>query len=402
MTHPKVTVILPTHSRAPLLQQAIDSIRQQTLTDWELIIIDDASGDTTPEMVRAWTQKDPRIRYYRHDTNRGAAAARNTGLEHARGTYVAFQDDDDVSHPERLHRQADYLDKHPHVALLYTHLVNFSGDKAPPVSFYAKAHRPQTNYATLMGPRAIYQNVLFRPFFFAAEDLDFTKRVIDDCRDKLKRTDVNALLQHPLYAWRAHNHDVSLGTHHHHAIYCILCGLSAAHRQHGFKDPVDNARSVDDVLYNIDPRFPPHLHQHNLMEETDMMLMRWLLPDDHSERAPLQMLISNFILRYVTPPAAIEPKQQQNAAWAQQLAARFAHHLSHKPRRHRAIIKSCLHETIRHNQFEDYQNILQAILSHYPVSSLLLLAPKILFACLKRGRVRFIVAYLRALMKKTP
>ncbi|MBC6445214.1 MAG: glycosyltransferase family 2 protein, partial [Alphaproteobacteria bacterium GM202ARS2] len=112
---PKVSVILSTYNRASLLPQAIDSIVSQTLKDWELIIIDDGSTDSTPEIVRGFMQRDSRIFYCRHTSNRGAARARNTGLAHVRGTYVAFQDDDDVSHPERLRKQADYLDTHPQV-----------------------------------------------------------------------------------------------------------------------------------------------------------------------------------------------------------------------------------------------------------------------------------------------
>ena len=377
MTHPKVTVISPTHNRAPLLQQAIDSIRQQTLTDWELIIIDDASDDTTPDVVRAWTQQDPRIRCYRHDTNQGVSVARNTGLKHARGTYVAFQDDDDVSHPQRLQRQADYLDRHPHVALLHTRMTVCHA--AAPIDWHA--NHTEGLFATIMVPRA-YQKVLFRPFFISAEDMDFNHRVIEYCRDKHKMTNVVATLQDTLYARRHHKHDISLSSRRLLAVYYLLCLISRAHRLRGLKDPIDDARTIDDALDNIDPRFPRYLPRHHALEKG----------------------MTEFILQYTNLPATASPNEQQCTAYASRLLARFARQLFRKNTVYRATLLSRLHEAIRNDQLDSYHAILRFIMRYHPMPSLLffLLAPRIVFACLKHERVRFIVAYLRALMKMTP
>ncbi|MBC6445398.1 MAG: glycosyltransferase family 2 protein, partial [Alphaproteobacteria bacterium GM202ARS2] len=68
---PIISVILPTYNRAKLLPVAITSIIEQTFTDWELIIVDDASTDNTLDVINAFTTADPRIRYYRHDHNQG-------------------------------------------------------------------------------------------------------------------------------------------------------------------------------------------------------------------------------------------------------------------------------------------------------------------------------------------
>ena len=377
MTHPKVTVILPTHSRAPLLQQAIDSIRQQTLTDWELIIIDDASGDTTPDVVQAWTQQDPRIRYYRHNTNQGAAAARNTGLKHARGTYVAFQDDDDVSHPERLHRQADYLDKHPHVALLHTRMTECHVVAA--IDWHA--NHAEGFFATIMMPRA-YQKVLFRPFFILVEDMDFNHRVIEYCRDKHKMTDVFTTLKDTLYAWRHHKHDTRLSNHRLHSVYYLLCLISRAHRRWGLKDPIDDARTIDDALENIDPRLPRYLPRHHGIEKG----------------------MTEFILQHTNLPATANPDEQQCAAYARRLLARFARQLFRKDAVYRATLLSRLQKTIRNDRPNSYRAILRFIMRYHPMPSLLFfrLAPRIVFACFKHERVPFIVVYLRALMKMTP
>jgi glycosyltransferase involved in cell wall biosynthesis len=93
---PRFSVIVPTHDRPALLAEALSSIRAQSFTDWECIVVDD--GNLEPVEV----PNDPRIRVMRRTTNGGPAAARNFGLDAATGTYVAFLDDDDMWTPERL------------------------------------------------------------------------------------------------------------------------------------------------------------------------------------------------------------------------------------------------------------------------------------------------------------
>lgn len=93
MTRPTFTVLVPTYGRAHLLPRSLTSVLQQTWTDFELLVIDDASEDTTSDVVASMV--DPRVRYLRRATNGGGAAARNTGLAVARGRYIALLDDDD-------------------------------------------------------------------------------------------------------------------------------------------------------------------------------------------------------------------------------------------------------------------------------------------------------------------
>ena len=84
----------------------------QTYRDIELIIVDDCSTDNTREVVCALAQEDPRVRYIRHEINRGACAARNTGIEAAQGEYIAFQDSDDAWRPEKLERQIAVMNRY--------------------------------------------------------------------------------------------------------------------------------------------------------------------------------------------------------------------------------------------------------------------------------------------------
>lgn len=90
---PTISVVLPTYNRAQVLPRAMRSVLDQSYGDLELIIVDDASSDGTEQIVRSFD--DPRIRYFRHEQNRGAPAARNLGAREARGRLIAFQDSDD-------------------------------------------------------------------------------------------------------------------------------------------------------------------------------------------------------------------------------------------------------------------------------------------------------------------
>jgi glycosyltransferase involved in cell wall biosynthesis len=97
---PKVSVVIPTYNRAQVLGRAIRSVVVQTFPDWELIVVDDGSADDTEGIVRAF--RDPRMRYVRHDRNRGQSAAENTGIAASRGSYVSFLDSDDEWLPRKL------------------------------------------------------------------------------------------------------------------------------------------------------------------------------------------------------------------------------------------------------------------------------------------------------------
>lgn len=100
MSKPLVSVIIPTYNRASLLKRAIKSVLNQKFEDFELIIVDDASPDDTPEVVKSF--EDKRIRYIRLKRNSGGPVARNTGIKKARGKFIALLDDDDEWLPHRL------------------------------------------------------------------------------------------------------------------------------------------------------------------------------------------------------------------------------------------------------------------------------------------------------------
>src|SRR5262249_35838237 len=112
---PRVSVLMSVHNGSRFLRPAIDSVLAQTYSDFELVVVDDASTDGSAELVESYT--DPRIRLHRNERTLGIPGALNAGLALARGEYVARFDCDDLCLPERLERQVALLDDEPQVAL---------------------------------------------------------------------------------------------------------------------------------------------------------------------------------------------------------------------------------------------------------------------------------------------
>ena len=130
---PLVSVIMPSYHAEAFVEETVRSVMNQTMEDWELIIIDDCSKDGTFELLRSLAQCDSRIRVERNERNSGVAVTRNRGLDLARGTYAAFIDSDDAWYPEKLARQIQRLqDTGADFSYCSYEIVGFSGEKARP------------------------------------------------------------------------------------------------------------------------------------------------------------------------------------------------------------------------------------------------------------------------------
>ena len=102
---PLVSVIMPVYNAARFLEAAVSSVLNQTMTDWELLMIDDGSKDNSCEIAEAFARKDPRIRFLKNAQNMGVSKTRNRGIDLAQGSFVAFLDSDDRWHPRKLEAQ---------------------------------------------------------------------------------------------------------------------------------------------------------------------------------------------------------------------------------------------------------------------------------------------------------
>ena len=113
---PKVSVLMTVYNGFPYIKDAISSILNQSFSDFELIIIDDASTDETANTIEIFN--DRRIRYFKNSTNMGITRSANRGLSLAKSPYIARIDADDVSLPERLARQVEYLDQNQDIGVV--------------------------------------------------------------------------------------------------------------------------------------------------------------------------------------------------------------------------------------------------------------------------------------------
>ena len=138
---PGISVLMAVYNNEKSAGESICSIAEQTFTDWEMIIIDDASTDGTPQILADWARRDVRIRVYSNSENRGLAASLNKALGFSRGGYIARMDGDDVSFPRRFEKQAAFLDSNEQYAIVSSSCVLF--DEKGEWGFRGCIERPQ-------------------------------------------------------------------------------------------------------------------------------------------------------------------------------------------------------------------------------------------------------------------
>lgn len=186
---PRVTVVMPMYNAAQFVSEAVASVLAQTYRDFELIVVDDASGDSSLAIVEA--VHDSRVRVIRHESNKGASLSRNEALAEARGEFVAIMDADDVCAPTRLERQVAFLDAHHLVGVVgcaFYDNIDVSG------AVLHSSYAPEENeaiqrtlmerwcllHSSLMFRRALYERVGgYRKEFEPAEDHDFILRMLE-------------------------------------------------------------------------------------------------------------------------------------------------------------------------------------------------------------------------------
>ena len=115
---PLVSVVMPVYNPGKYLVDAIDSILSQTFSNFEFIIVDDASTDGSWKIIKSFAKKDSRIIAFKNKINLGVSLTSNIAISQARGKYIARMDSDDVSTPDRLQKQVDFLKNHPQIIVV--------------------------------------------------------------------------------------------------------------------------------------------------------------------------------------------------------------------------------------------------------------------------------------------
>jgi len=204
----KVSVLLPAFNASLYIEEAINSILSQSLSDFELIIVNDGSTDDTEKKVLQYADK--RIVYIRLEKNEGIANALNAGLRLARGEYIARMDCDDIALKDRLKKQVDFLDEHKDITLCSSGVKTFGA--------YEKEVLYETNneklkFNLLFGSVFVHPAVMFRKAdfdkyhlqyrqeYFPAEDYDLWTRVALQCKI--------SNLSEPLLLYRVHKDQIT-------------------------------------------------------------------------------------------------------------------------------------------------------------------------------------------------
>lgn len=128
--NPLISILMPVYNAGDFIVEAIESIRNQSIKDWEMIVIDDGSKDQSSEILKKYSKNDPRIKVFKFKKNKGLAFALNYGLNKVCGKYLARMDADDISLPKRLEIQLKYLIKNPKVVAVGSQvkLISEKGD----------------------------------------------------------------------------------------------------------------------------------------------------------------------------------------------------------------------------------------------------------------------------------
>ena len=181
---PDISIIIPTYNRAEWIVEAVESVLNQSFTDFELIVVDDGSTDETPEALAVYLD---RLKFI-SQPNRGVSAARNTGIQFARGKYICFLDSDDLWKPRKLEVQLKEMARHPEFKISYTDEVWIrNGRWANP----KKRHQKYSGWilqkllplciispSSVMIERVVFEQVgLFDESFPAGEDYDLWLRI---------------------------------------------------------------------------------------------------------------------------------------------------------------------------------------------------------------------------------
>ena len=209
---PLVSVLMPVFKTAPYLRQAMDSMLTQTFKDFELIVLNDCSPDNAEEILD--TYDDSRIVRYKGEKNVGLSNVLNVGIGMARGKYIARMDSDDISLPNRLQIQVDYLENHPDVDLVSVGMQLFGAREATwirerdpeKVKIEALFHSPVLHASSVWRKDSFEKHGLrFRQEMVPSEDYDlWTRALVKDL--KL----VN--LRDVLYKYRIHDAQATFQT----------------------------------------------------------------------------------------------------------------------------------------------------------------------------------------------
>lgn len=205
---PKISVIMPVYNASKYLREAIDSVLNQTFTDFELLILNDCSTDDSAEIIKEYAQKDTRIRFMDQEQNLGPSLLRNKGIENATGNYIALLDADDIALPTRFEKQLEILSNSDTIGVCGSWYTLFGdGIENQIIKTIDNPALVKINFldnnnignSTVMLKKEVLGDLRFNPDFVPVEDYELWARLI------LKTDFYNIPESLVMYRWHQNN-----------------------------------------------------------------------------------------------------------------------------------------------------------------------------------------------------
>lgn len=205
---PKVSVVMPVYNGERYLREAIGSILNQTFGDFEFIIINDGSTDSTEKIIQSF--KDPRIVYISNGKNLGLSKSFNIGINAAKGAYLARMDADDISTPKRFERQVQFLEKRPQVDIVGSNLrfideygkfrSNFKRQADHMDIKFSSLFSTPMMHPTVMGKTSVFKTHHYNEALSNSEDYELWSRLLFNTNTHF------ANIHEPLLLYRTYPH----------------------------------------------------------------------------------------------------------------------------------------------------------------------------------------------------
>lgn len=253
-SQPKISVVMTVRNGEAYIGAAIDSVRRQTMPDWELIVVDDSSTDRSTEVVAKLADQDSRVRWFRNERTPGRSESLNMAIDSAAAPWVANLDADDVAPPYRLERQLDYLQHHPDV-LAVGGQADFLVDEKVAPGFEALPLEPERIAAVLpngccfvhstmaMNRAAVQSLGGYRNAYPPCEDYDLWLRLSE--RGKL------ANLPDVLVQYRMHRQQLTTTRIRRMALLTLVARQAASFRRTGRAEPVISPTTSEPDLLRL-------------------------------------------------------------------------------------------------------------------------------------------------------
>ncbi len=201
--NPKISVVMATHNGEQFIKEAVNSILTQTYSDFEFLIVDDGSTDSTPTILNEYQAKDQRIKIVTNPHCVGLTKSLNIAIRQAKGEYIARMDDDDISLPNRIEKQINFITKNPEIVLLgaWAFLINENGQTIGKKNLAVQSQQiknkllfnNQIIHSTWLVKRDILiKEGLYNEQFKKAQDYEFVLRLA--CKYKIANLPENLLM----------------------------------------------------------------------------------------------------------------------------------------------------------------------------------------------------------------